>query len=67
MYRQVLADLAEERGWRVHLFNGSEVEKEAAALLGARADAVLNGPRKTLGAPWAKDHRMALAATVLAG
>jgi hypothetical protein len=28
---------------------------------------VLHGPRATLGPPWASDHRMALAATVLAG
>jgi hypothetical protein len=27
---------------------------------------VLHGPRARLGAPWSKDHRMALAATVLA-
>ena len=32
-----------------------------------RADEVLHGPRTTLGPPWAKDHRMALAATVVAG
>jgi hypothetical protein len=27
---------------------------------------VLYGPRERLGPPWAKDHRIALAATVLA-
>jgi hypothetical protein len=26
---------------------------------------VLHGPRATLGPPWSKDHRMALAATIL--
>lgn len=67
MYRQVLAELADARGWRVHLFNANDVEREAAALLGDRAEEVLYGPRKALGTPWAKDHRMALAATVLAG
>jgi hypothetical protein len=67
MYRQVLADLARERGWAVHLFDAKQVERQAATLLGARADDVLRGPRLTLGAPWAQDHRMALAATVLAG
>lgn len=67
MYRQVLADDARRRGWAVHYFDAATVEAEAAARLGARADDVLVGPRKTLGPPWAKDHRMALAATVLAG
>ena len=66
MYRQVLAELAGERGWAVHLYDAKTVEAEAAAVLGERADEVLLGPRRTLGAPWAKDHRMALAATVLA-
>jgi hypothetical protein len=36
-------------------------------VLGARADEVLQGPRARLGAPWTKDHRVALAATVVAG
>jgi hypothetical protein len=43
------------------------VESQATALLGKRADKVLHGPRTTLGPPWAKDHRMALAATIMAG
>jgi hypothetical protein len=28
---------------------------------------VLHGPRATLSAPWAKDHRVALAATIVHG
>jgi hypothetical protein len=67
MYREVLAELAHERGWDVHLYDAKEVEGEAARILGERADEVLHGPRAALGPPWAKDHRMALAATVLAG
>jgi hypothetical protein len=66
MYRQVLAELAVERGWHVHRYDARHVEADAAAILGATADAVLRGPRATLGPPWAKDHRTALAATVLA-
>ncbi len=31
------------------------------------ADEVLQGPRATMGPPWTKDHRVALAATILAG
>jgi len=65
MYRQVLAELAQARGWEVHLYDANSVEREASRMLGARADEVLYGPRASLGAPWSKDHRMALAATVL--
>jgi hypothetical protein len=67
MYRQVLAELADARGWEVHRFDAKHVEREAARILGDRADEVLQGPRKTLGPPWSKDHRMALAATVVIG
>jgi hypothetical protein len=67
MYRQVLADAARRRGWAVHLYEAKSVEPDATRLLGARAHDVLHGPRATLGPPWSKDHRMALAATVLAG
>lgn len=66
MYRQVLAELAAERGWAVHLYDARSAESQAAAVLGARADDVLHGPRTVLGPPWAKDHRVALAATLLA-
>lgn len=66
MYRQALAEVAEARGWTVHLYEARDVEARARRLLGARADDVLLGPRARLGAPWAKDHRQALAATVLA-
>jgi hypothetical protein len=67
MYREVLADLARARGWDVHLYDAKDVEDQAASILAERANDVLRGPRATLGPPWAKDHRMALAATVLAG
>jgi hypothetical protein len=67
MYRQVLAELARARGWAVHLYDATDVEGQAVDVLGERADEVLRGPRATLGAPWTKDHRMALAATIMAG
>ena len=66
MYRQVLADLAHARGWEVHLYNAKDVEDEAAAVLGDRTHEGLHGPRAMLGPPWSKDHRVALAATVVA-
>jgi hypothetical protein len=65
MYRQVLAGLARDRGWDVHHYSARDVEAEAARILGERADEVLHGPQATLGPPWSKDHRMALAATIL--
>jgi hypothetical protein len=65
MYRQVLTELARARGWELHVYNARNVEDEAVRILGERADEVLHGPRQTLGPPWSKDHRMALAATVV--
>jgi hypothetical protein len=65
MYLQVLAELAGDRGWDVHLYNAKDVEAEAVRILGERADEVLHGPRATLGPPWSKDHRMALASTIV--
>lgn len=67
MYRDVLAEAAERRGWDVHRYDAKTVEAAAASALGDRADDVLRGPRTRLGPPWAKDHRVALAATVVEG
>lgn len=66
MYRRAIAAAARQRGWSVHLFDAKTVEAEAASLIGERGHEVLHGPRRTLGPPWTKDHRVALAATVLA-
>ena len=66
-YRQVLAESARARGWDVHLYDARDVESLAASVLGRRAGEVLRGPRATLGPPWGKDQRMALAATIMAG
>jgi len=65
MYCQVLAEVAAERGWDICTYDAKNVEAEAAAILGPRADEVLHGPRTTLGLPWSKDHRTALAATIV--
>jgi hypothetical protein len=67
MYREVLCEVATSRGWRIHFYDAKTVEQEAAAMLAGAADAVLRGPRDRLGPPWAKDHRVALAATIVAG
>ena len=65
MYRQVLAEVARDRGWDVHLYTANDVEAEAVRILGGLADEVLHGPRTALGPPWSKDHRTALAATIV--
>jgi hypothetical protein len=65
MYRQVLAAEARSRDWHVHLYDAKTAEAEATAILGPRARSILHDPRTALGPPWAKDHRTALAATVL--
>ena len=65
MYRQVLAELAEDRGWHVHFYDAKDVIERAAAVLGAQVHDVLQRPREVLGPPWTKDHRTALAATVV--
>ena len=62
MYCQVLAELAGERGWRVHQYDAKTVERDAIAAAGKD---VLSRPRAALGPPWTNDHRLALAATIL--
>jgi hypothetical protein len=67
MYRQVLAEVARSRGWQVHVYDARSVVDQASAILGEHTDRVLREPRARLGPPWTKDHRTALAATVVAG
>lgn len=61
MYRQVLAHLAQARGWVVLFYQAKSVEAQAGAILGDRTDAVLHARR---GPPWTREHRAALAAAV---
>lgn len=67
MYRQVLAELAHARGWDVHLYDAKQVVGQAVSMLAERAEEILHGPRARMGPPWAKDHRTALAATIVGG
>jgi hypothetical protein len=67
MYREVLSELAQVRGWDVHLYHAKSVVGQAVGVLGDRADKVLLGLRATLGPPWTKDHQVALAATIVGG
>ena len=67
MYREVLAEIAHARGWAVRRYDAKHVEARAISILSDRAGEVLHGPRQVLGPPWTKDHRQALAATIVAG
>jgi hypothetical protein len=67
MYRQELAKFAHARDWQVHVYDAKAVLDQAVSMLAGRADEILHGPRATIGPPWTKDHRTALAATIVAG
>ena len=53
--------IADHLGWAI------AVTGQAASMLAERADEVLQERRTTIGPPWTKDHRIALAATIVAG
>jgi len=66
MYRQELSELAQARDWEVHLYDARAVVGQAVSMLAERADELLQRPRAAMGPPWTKDHRIALAATIVA-
>jgi len=67
MYRQALAEAAAARGWHVHWYDSRKVLAEASrALRVANFDAYFLDLRKTMGAPWNYDHKLALAAAIVA-
>jgi hypothetical protein len=58
MYRRALAAAAEARGWPVHWY-------EAKKVLDATEPSLLD-LRKSLGPPWTQDHKLAMAAAIVA-
>ena len=58
MYRNALAAAAEARGWSVHWYDAKKV-------LAAANSHVLD-LRKSIGPPWTRDHKVAMAAAVAA-
>ena len=67
MYRQSLAAAAEARDWSVHWYDARKVTDAAGKALGvADADAYFRDIRKSIGPPWQKDHRVAMAAAIVA-
>ncbi len=67
MYRQALAAAAEARGWAVHWYDAKKVIDAASEALRIED---LEGHflqlRKAIGPPWSKDHKVAMAAAIVA-
>lgn len=67
MYRQALASAAESRGWPIHWFDAKKVLDAASeALRVENLDAHFLQVRNSFGPPWGKDHRIAMAAAIVA-
>ncbi|HEY2844684.1 MAG TPA: hypothetical protein VGJ09_13580 [Bryobacteraceae bacterium] len=67
MYRKALAAAAEARGWAVHWFDAKKVFDAAGATLRIKdLDAHFLQLRKSIGPPWSKDHKLAMAAAIVA-
>ncbi len=67
MYRKALARAAESRGWFVDWYDAKKVLDAACDALRVNdLDAHFVEVRKSLGPPWRKDHRVAMAAAIVA-
>src|SRR6202043_4099935 len=67
MYRMALAAAAEARGWPVHWYDPKSVLAAAGkALRVENLDAYFLSVRRAVGPPWNNDHRLAMAAAVVA-
>src|SRR5215831_12904020 len=68
MYRKALASAAEARGWPVHWYDAKKVLDAASQALGVEnLDAHFLRVRKAVGPPWDRDHKLAMAAAIVAG
>lgn len=67
MYRKALATAAEARGWAVHWYEATNIFALAGeALRVDDFDAYFLKLRKTVGPPWNADHKLAMAAAIVA-
>jgi hypothetical protein len=67
MYRKALAAAAEERCWTVHWYDARTVEQAAAEALKISDFAAHSTTlRKSVGPPWSNDHKIAMAAAIVA-
>ena len=66
MYRKALAAAAEARGWAVHWYDAKKVFDAASEALGIEdLDAHFLQLRRSIGPPWSKDHKLAIAAAIV--
>ena len=66
-YRQALASAAEARGWPVHWYDAKSVMDSACrALRVENPDTYFLQVRKAIGPPWNNDHKLAMAAAIVA-
>jgi hypothetical protein len=67
MYRKALASAAEARGWPVHWYDAKSVSDAASRALRVKSfDAHFVQMRKAVGPPWNNDHKLAMAAAIVA-
>ncbi len=67
MYRQALAAAAEARDWTVHWYDAKQVFDAASEAMDVQdLDAHFAELRKSIGPPWSKDHKLAMAAAIVA-
>lgn len=67
MYRKALAAAAEARGWAVHWYDAKKVFDAASEVLRIEdLDAHFLQLRRSIGSPWGKDHKLAMAAAIVA-
>jgi len=66
MYRRALAAAAEQRGWNVQWFDSKSVVAEAGNALRLDFGDYFARMRRDVGPPWNNDHKLAMAAAVVA-
>ena len=67
MYRKALASAAEARGWPVHWYDAKKVLDAASQALSVEnLNAHFIHVRRAVGPPWDKDHKLAMAAAIVA-
>jgi hypothetical protein len=67
MYRKALAAAATARGWSVHLYDAKNVTAAASqALRVENFEAHFLAMRRSVGPPWNNDHKLAMAAAIVA-
>jgi hypothetical protein len=67
MYREALASAADGRGWAIHWYDAKRVFTQACDALHIEdLETHFAEVRKSIGPPWSKDHKLAMAAAIVA-